>query len=210
LYLSSVTVKSMAQDSHWFRQAARPSEPISIDTVLETFGQVLLGLDRDLRIVHAIGALGELMQTAAAALVGRPITSFLSAEVPESDDLWRGALDRGERSSARVSLIAGDGSTRIASCGIAPYEDSADQVAFVILLQPAGGPGGRAHTVDSDNRSSLMATGRETGQVSLLRAALEQHRWQRQTTARALGISRTTLWRRMRETGLLAEEEEVV
>jgi DNA-binding NtrC family response regulator len=32
--------------------------------------------------------------------------------------------------------------------------------------------------------------------------ALESHRWRREETARALGISRATLWRRMREAGL--------
>jgi DNA-binding NtrC family response regulator len=36
-----------------------------------------------------------------------------------------------------------------------------------------------------------------------LRVALESHRWRREETARALGISRATLWRRMREFGLL-------
>lgn len=36
-----------------------------------------------------------------------------------------------------------------------------------------------------------------------LRAALESHRWRREETARALGISRATLWRRMREFNLL-------
>jgi transcriptional regulator with PAS, ATPase and Fis domain len=35
-----------------------------------------------------------------------------------------------------------------------------------------------------------------------LRQALEAHRWRRGDTARALGISRATLWRRMREVGL--------
>jgi transcriptional regulator with PAS, ATPase and Fis domain len=35
-----------------------------------------------------------------------------------------------------------------------------------------------------------------------LRRALEQNRWERLATARALGISRTTLWRKMREAGL--------
>jgi DNA-binding NtrC family response regulator len=35
-----------------------------------------------------------------------------------------------------------------------------------------------------------------------LTAALEQHRWSRSDTARALGISRSTLWRKMRALGL--------
>jgi DNA-binding NtrC family response regulator len=35
-----------------------------------------------------------------------------------------------------------------------------------------------------------------------LRQLLETHRWHRATVARVLGISRTTLWRRMREAGL--------
>ncbi|HSP34378.1 MAG TPA: sigma 54-interacting transcriptional regulator [Thermoanaerobaculia bacterium] len=35
-----------------------------------------------------------------------------------------------------------------------------------------------------------------------LRAALDAHKWNREETARALGMSRTTLWRKMREAGL--------
>ena len=36
-----------------------------------------------------------------------------------------------------------------------------------------------------------------------LLAALDTHRWRRDETAVALGTSRTTLWRKMREHGLL-------
>ena len=35
-----------------------------------------------------------------------------------------------------------------------------------------------------------------------IQAALEAHRWRRAATAEALGISRATLWRKMREFGL--------
>jgi DNA-binding NtrC family response regulator len=39
-----------------------------------------------------------------------------------------------------------------------------------------------------------------------LRKLLDAHHWHRATVARILGISRTTLWRRMREAGLAADE----
>jgi PAS domain S-box-containing protein len=42
-----------------------------------------------------------------------------------------------------------------------------------------------------------------TNEAQRLKAALESHRWNASETARALGISRTTLWRRMRRLGLL-------
>jgi DNA-binding NtrC family response regulator len=39
-------------------------------------------------------------------------------------------------------------------------------------------------------------------EATALKAALERHRWNRADTAKALGVSRSTLWRRMREYGL--------
>jgi len=38
--------------------------------------------------------------------------------------------------------------------------------------------------------------------AAVLKQALEAHRWRRVEAAQALGISRATLWRRMREAGL--------
>jgi transcriptional regulator with PAS, ATPase and Fis domain len=49
----------------------------------------------------------------------------------------------------------------------------------------------------------LHADPANDSEAERLRAALETHRWRREDTARALGISRATLWRRMRDYGLL-------
>ncbi len=51
--------------------------------------------------------------------------------------------------------------------------------------------------------SSAPSESPVTNEAQRLRSALESHRWRREETARALGISRATLWRRMREFGLL-------
>jgi len=42
-------------------------------------------------------------------------------------------------------------------------------------------------------------------ETSILRAALDDNHWDREAAARSLGISRTTLWRRMREAGLVSK-----
>jgi transcriptional regulator of acetoin/glycerol metabolism len=46
------------------------------------------------------------------------------------------------------------------------------------------------------------ATAIHAGEDRELRDALEQNRWNRLATARALGVSRSTLWRRMRAASL--------
>jgi transcriptional regulator of acetoin/glycerol metabolism len=43
---------------------------------------------------------------------------------------------------------------------------------------------------------------RESEENQRLREVLEAHQWRRADAARALGVSRTTLWRRMREAAL--------
>ncbi|HEX6083531.1 MAG TPA: sigma 54-interacting transcriptional regulator [Thermoanaerobaculia bacterium] len=61
---------------------------------------------------------------------------------------------------------------------------------------PAELAGGPAPVVTTPEQPSASESQR-------LRIALETNRWRREDTARALGISRATLWRKMREFGLL-------
>ena len=48
----------------------------------------------------------------------------------------------------------------------------------------------------------VMPPSPPASEADAIRLALDLNRWQRDATARALGISRTTLWRKMREAGL--------
>jgi transcriptional regulator with PAS, ATPase and Fis domain len=65
-----------------------------------------------------------------------------------------------------------------------------------------GGPAAGEAAFASRRRAAGVAS---TGLgADRLRQALEAHRWRRSEAARALGISRATLWRRMREAGLHA------
>jgi transcriptional regulator with PAS, ATPase and Fis domain len=68
-----------------------------------------------------------------------------------------------------------------------------------VELTPAGWPPARAAAA----AESPAPVAPEAEETARLRAALEAHRWNRADAARALGLSRTTLWRRMRELGLI-------
>ena len=59
--------------------------------------------------------------------------------------------------------------------------------------------GEKADTTTSVTREPHLLSSKEIGE---LRATLEAHHWRRDAAARSLGISRTTLWRKMREAGL--------
>jgi DNA-binding NtrC family response regulator len=62
--------------------------------------------------------------------------------------------------------------------------------------------GASTTTADSPAADPHGGQRRSSADAQVLRHALEAHRWRRVEAARALGISRATLWRRMREAGL--------
>ena len=57
---------------------------------------------------------------------------------------------------------------------------------------------------DAPARSDVEVESATSQAAGKLRHVLEEHHWRRQDAARALGVSRTTLWRMMREAGIEA------
>jgi DNA-binding NtrC family response regulator len=66
-----------------------------------------------------------------------------------------------------------------------------------LLSSPVSEAGGESGVSDRSNRR-----GPNRPEVQRLLDVLDAHGWRRDETARALGISRSTLWRRMKEYGL--------
>jgi DNA-binding NtrC family response regulator len=85
-----------------------------------------------------------------------------------------------------------------------PEDLPPELLATAASSEPAGGSPAAAVPASpaAPARPAAGASGAPSGPDATLRAALEAHRWNRAETARALGVSRSTLWRRMRALGL--------
>jgi transcriptional regulator with GAF, ATPase, and Fis domain len=67
---------------------------------------------------------------------------------------------------------------------------------------PPASPG-RVPATPPGRPTTRRAPRADAEEIERLRRVMEDHRWNRGAAARALGISRTTLWRRLREAGLI-------
>jgi len=83
-------------------------------------------------------------------------------------------------------------------------EDLPELVPLVSpAARPAAKPQARVRAVQRAGRETWRARRAAPEEIERLRRVLEDHRWNRGAAARTLGISRTTLWRRLREAGLI-------
>jgi DNA-binding NtrC family response regulator len=85
---------------------------------------------------------------------------------------------------------------------LVPQASAAGPVAPPPPATPAATP--HRATAPPEGRPDARRVPRaDAEEIERLRRVLEDHRWNRGAAARALGISRTTLWRRLREAGLI-------
>ena len=68
------------------------------------------------------------------------------------------------------------------------------------IVEPAPGPDAAP---PAGSAPPAAAPDEPKDERSRLAEALDAHQWRRDETAKALGMSRTTLWRKMREHGLI-------
>lgn len=129
--------------------ASREPEHLStamtaLSAVFESFGRVLLCLDREFRIVHVSDGLEELFgRRTRETVVGRSVADLLGEELFAPAAPLRDALEHGERREGwRAAITADDGSSRFVSCSVAAFHPDPDgvcdpDIAYVIILRAA-------------------------------------------------------------------------
>jgi DNA-binding NtrC family response regulator len=134
------------------RNACSPSsapdtaEPgwLAVGAAFRALGRVCLGIDAELRVVHASDLLDDLCGPGAAArLTGRPLAELLGDELFGPRGALRDALAAGQRREGRrAALRLPDGGERVVSLSIAPLGDAprgawSARVRHLVVLRPA-------------------------------------------------------------------------
>ncbi|MEO8036417.1 MAG: sigma-54-dependent Fis family transcriptional regulator, partial [Acidobacteriota bacterium] len=114
----------MVEETAWCAREESAAALVAVSAVLESFGRVLICLDREFRIIHTSTMLaGMLGAEAVRSLVGQPVAGLLGSELFAVDGALRHALELGERREGwRASMALADGTTRLVSCSAAPFK----------------------------------------------------------------------------------------
>ncbi len=150
---------------------------VAVSATFESLGKVVAFLDDSFRIVDA--------SPAVRGLFGRPdVEERDIAQFLDADKLME-SLRSGRRYEHLCSLRDG----RVIGVHAAALVERAfdSRARYVVCLDLDDG----------------QQTGAPPPEADRILRALEANRWRRSEAARALGISRATLWRRMREFGIL-------
>lgn len=149
-------------------------------------------VDADRKVVELSPAMERLTGFAADEVVGR---SCLNLHRCEECLQGCGVFDNGIVENRRLELYRADGSTVVVRKSGRVFFDADGDISGALEVMWPLEP-----ETDAASRENLSSA--EEGEVDRIRRALSQARYRRTEAARLLGMSRTTLWRKMREYGL--------
>ena len=151
-------------------------------------------VDADRNVVEVSPAMERLTGFEADDVLGRSCLRLHRCE-----DCLRGCgvFDNHEVFDKELELYRSDGSTvRVRKSGRV-FLDEEGEITGALEIVHALDP-----VADGVGASGQKTDAHESPEAAEIRSALEAARYRRGEAARLLGISRTTLWRRMREHGL--------
>lgn len=172
--------------------------------VLESFGRGLICLDADFRILHASPLAAHLLGGAYPIEAGLPASSVFGEHLFGAAGALRLALRAGEPRARSTQSRAAHGAPETMLTISAAALDAAHDtgVSYAVVVGASDDERWNVRLPVDIDPAELHIRGRSADRDEL-RAVLDHYHWQRAEAARALGISRTTLWRKMREIGLI-------
>lgn len=151
-------------------------------------------VDAHRNVVEMSPALERLTGFRADDIVGR---SCLLVHRCEECLAGCGVFDNGEVTDRELELYHADGSTiRVSKSGRAFFDADGTVVGAIEVVEP----------LDPRTPAEVKADEADAVEAHRIRKALERSRYNRSAAARSLGMSRTTLWRKMKSHGLLRDE----
>lgn len=171
------------------------------ERIVASIADGVFTVDRALVVRSFSPGMERLTGMAAGDAIGRPCADVLAGSKCDSDCPLRWTLERRASVERCHELFHAGGRALPVSITTAFLTQAGADETLVAVVQ---------------DRSEIERLRRELaakwpppvgpepqGEEAELRRALEAHRWNASRTARALGISRTTLWRKMRRFALL-------
>lgn len=172
-----------------------------VDVLAELAGVACFQVDPGGKIVAASPALEELTGLSREDLVGSPCLTVMRCReclegCPVKED--------GELRDQRITLHRnGDGPLEVIHSGRVLRNENGKPAGCLEVLRPVNGVGAGASGAWQDQQLPPGLTEEERIEVRRIRRALEEVRYRRAEAAELLGISRTTLWRKMKQYRML-------
>lgn len=171
------------------------------EAILDALGEGLFTVDSDWRITRFNRAAERITGFAAREALGEHCWNIFRTDVCESGCVLREALADGGRTHRRELTIldSGNHEVPVEVSAAAWLDDSGAMTGGVETFRDLSEVKALRKTLQNADLPSLTgATVRPEAEKAAIRAALERRGWNKVQAADDLGISRATLWRKMK------------